>query len=118
MATDKLLHWGIQEIITTGELETMLKVGRPLNVKLGVDPTSPDLHLGHAVVLRKLRQFQEAGHQTYLVIGDFTASIGDPSGVNKTRPILTEEEIKANMETYLRQAGLILDLNETHVVYN
>ncbi len=107
-----------EEIITQVELEKLLATDRPLNIKLGVDPTSPDLHLGHAVVLRKLQQFQEAGHQTYLVIGDFTASIGDPAGVNLTRPILTDDEIRANMRTYLEQAELILDMNKTHVVYN
>lgn len=109
---------GTEEIITATDLSDRLESGRPLNIKLGVDPTSPDLHLGHAVVLRKLRQFQEAGHQTYLVIGDFTASIGDPAGVNKTRPVLTEAEIRDNMRSYLDQAGKILEIEKTHVVYN
>lgn len=107
-----------EEIITLPELENLLKSDRALNVKLGVDPTTPDLHLGHAVVLRKLRLFQDAGHQTFLVIGDFTASIGDPAGVNTTRPVLTDEAIRANMKTYLDQAGAILDLEKTHIVYN
>lgn len=118
MTSEAILNWGVKEIITQTELELLLKSDRPLNIKLGVDPTSPDLHLGHAVVLRKLKQFQELGHQTYLVIGDFTASIGDPSGTNKTRPTLTEAEIRANMDTYLHQAGAVLDLQQTHVVYN
>lgn len=107
-----------EEIITLGELERLLASDRPLNIKLGVDPTSADLHLGHAVVLRKLRLFQEAGHQTFLVIGDFTASIGDPAGVNTARPVLSDDEIRSNMRTYLEQAELILDMNRTHVVYN
>ncbi len=116
--TDKIIEWGVQEVITASELKLLLKSERPLNIKLGVDPTSPDLHLGHAVVLRKLKQFQELGHQTFLVIGDFTASIGDPSGRNSARPVLTEAEIRANMETYLKQAELVLDVQNTHIVYN
>lgn len=115
---DGLLKENVQEIIGEDELKQELDSGRPLNIKLGVDPTSPDLHFGHAVVLRKLRQFQEAGHQTYLIIGDFTASIGDPAGVNATRPVLTDAEIRHNLQTYLDQAGKILDMEQTHVVYN
>lgn len=107
-----------KEVITQAELERLLASGVPLNIKLGVDPTSPDLHLGHAVVLRQLRKFQDLGHQTFLVIGDFTTSIGDPSGVNKTRPVLSEDDIRTNMRTYTEQAGKILDLNRTHIVYN
>ncbi|HSX42166.1 MAG TPA: tyrosine--tRNA ligase [Candidatus Saccharimonadales bacterium] len=117
-ATSEILTWGIQEIITEGELNLLLASERPLNIKLGVDPTSPDLHLGHAVVLRKLKQFQELGHQCYLVIGDFTASIGDPSGRQNARPVLSEAEIRANMETYLKQAELVLDVQNTHIIYN
>lgn len=109
---------GAQEVISPTELKKLTDSNRPLNVKLGVDPTSPDLHLGHAIVLRKLRQFQDAGHQAYLVIGDFTASIGDPAGVNKTRPVLTEAEIRHNMQTYLDQAGKVIDMEKTHIVYN
>lgn len=116
--TSEILEWGVQEVITESELTLLLGSERPLNVKLGVDPTSPDLHLGHAVVLRKLKQFQELGHQTFLVIGDFTASIGDPSGGSKTRPVLSEAEIQANMETYLKQAELVLDVQNTQIVYN
>lgn len=118
MAKPHFFEEGTEEIITHPELEERLQSNRPLNIKLGVDPTTPDLHLGHAVVLRKLKEFQQEGHQTYLVIGDFTASIGDPAGVNKTRPILNEAEIRSNMQTYLDQAGKILDLERTHIVYN
>ncbi|MBI4948480.1 tyrosine--tRNA ligase [Candidatus Berkelbacteria bacterium] len=115
---EKILKSNVQEIINAEELEQKLRSGKPLNIKLGVDPTSPDLHLGHAVVLRKLAQFQEAGHQTFLIIGDFTASIGDPAGANKTRPVLTSEEIRHNMQTYVEQAAKVIDLEKTHIVYN
>ena len=91
------------------KLERSAKTGQPLRVKLGMDPTAPDIHLGHSVVLRKMRQFQDLGHQAVLIIGDFTARIGDPTGRSKTRPILTPDEIKANAQTYLQQAGRILD---------
>ena len=91
------------------KLEKSAKTGKPLRVKLGMDPTAPDIHLGHSVVLRKMRQFQDLGHQAVLIIGDFTARIGDPTGRSKTRPVLTPDEIKANAETYLQQAGRILD---------
>lgn len=94
------------------------KEKRPLRVKLGVDPTSTDLHLGHAVVCRKLRRFQEFGHQIVLIIGGFTARIGDPTGRNETRPVLTEEQVNANAQTYLDQVGLILDIKKTEVVNN
>lgn len=94
------------------------KEGRPLRAKLGVDPTSTDLHLGHAVVFRKLRRFQDFGHQVVLIIGGFTAQIGDPTGRNSTRPPLNHEQVQANAQTYLNQMGLILDLNKTEVVNN
>jgi len=94
------------------------KAGRKLRAKLGVDPTSTDLHLGHAVVFRKLRRFQEYGHQVVLIIGGFTAQIGDPTGRNTTRPPLTLEMVQANAQTYLNQMGLILDLEKTEVVNN
>ncbi len=87
------------------------KVRRPLRIKLGMDPTAPDLHLGHAVVLRKLRQFQDFGHKAILIVGDFTAMIGDPTGKKKTRPTLSREQVDANAATYLEQAGKILDTN-------
>lgn len=100
------------------KLHAAYKAGRKLRVKLGVDPTSTDLHLGHAVVFRKLRRFQEFGHQVVLIIGGFTALIGDPTGRNTTRPQLTEEAVAANAQTYLDQMGLILDLEKTEVVKN
>lgn len=95
-----------------------LKRGVPLNIKLGVDPTAPDLHLGHAVPFRKLRQFQDLGHEVTLIIGDGTALIGDPSGRNTTRPQLTREEVQANVKTYVEQAFLILDPEKTTLRYN
>ena len=103
------------ELVPDGGLEEKLKLGRPLRVKLGVDPSRPDLTLGHTVVLRKLRQFQDAGHTAILIIGDFTARIGDPSGRSDTRPMLTEEEVAANAETYLEQAGKVIDVHHAEV---
>lgn len=108
----------VAEVIDEGSLKERLASGEKLVVKLGVDPTSRDLHLGHAVVLHKLRQFQDAGCQTMLVIGDFTASIGDPSGRNATRPVLSKEDIADNMKTYTEQAALILDKTKTKVINN
>ncbi|HMD54731.1 MAG TPA: tyrosine--tRNA ligase, partial [Phycisphaerae bacterium] len=108
----ELLH-GAEKTYTAAELTERLKKAavekRPLRVKLGMDPTAPDLHLGHAVVLRKLRQFQDMGHRAVLIIGDFTAMIGDPTGKKKTRPVLSAEEVETNAKTYLAQAGKILD---------
>jgi tyrosyl-tRNA synthetase len=101
---------GCDGIYTTGELESRLAAAKRLRVKLGMDPTAPDLTLGHAVVLRKLRQFQDLGHLAVLIIGDYTARIGDPTGRSKARPMLTPEEIDHNADTYLQQAGKILDL--------
>ena len=92
--------------------------GQPLRIKLGLDPTAPDIHLGHTVVLNKMRQLQELGHQVIFLIGDFTSMIGDPSGRNATRPPLTHEQIKANAETYYRQASLVLDPAKTEIRYN
>src|SRR5256714_7580901 len=106
---ERLLHASAQ-VIPAEELERKLALGRPLRVKLGIDPSRPDLHLGHAVVLRKLRQFQELGHTAVLIIGDFTGRVGDPSGQSETRPFLTEEEIEANAKTYFDQAGLLPDV--------
>ncbi|WP_022798576.1 tyrosine--tRNA ligase [Thermus islandicus] len=103
-----LLKRGAEEILPEEELLEKLKEGRPLTVKLGADPTRPDLHLGHAVVLRKMRQFQELGHRVVLIIGDFTGMIGDPSGRSKTRPPLTLEETRENAKSYVEQAGKIL----------
>ncbi len=117
-----LIRRGTVEIVPEEELvkklESSRKTGKPLRVKLGCDPTRPDLHLGHSVILRKLRQFQDLGHQAILIIGDFTARIGDPSGQNKTRPPLTIEEIRANSETYLEQAEMILDRERLEIVFN
>ena len=108
-----LLKRGAEQIVPEGGLEEKLqtaeKEGRPLRVKLGIDPTSADIHIGFAVVLRKMRQFQDLGHKVVLIIGDFTAMIGDPSGKSKTRPVLTLEETRRNGETYLQQATKILD---------
>lgn len=113
---------GTVEIVPESELVEKLKKSckenKPLRIKLGCDPTRPDLHLGHSVILRKLRQFQDLGHQAILIIGDFTALIGDPTGQNKTRPSLTEKEIMENAKTYLDQAGKILDREKTEIVYN
>jgi tyrosyl-tRNA synthetase len=109
---------GFEHVETVGDFRNRLKLGRPLNVKLGIDPTSPDLHLGHMAVLDKLQRFAQAGHRVTLIIGDFTGRIGDPSGKNVTRPQLTPEEIDANMQTYRRQAAKVLDLERIAVRYN
>jgi tyrosyl-tRNA synthetase len=106
---------GSVDLVPTGGLEERLEQRRPLRVKLGVDPSRPDLTLGHAVVLRKLRQFQDAGHVAVLIIGDFTARIGDPSGQSETRPMLTEEEIRANADTYLAQARKVVDVEAAEI---
>src|SRR5215467_2576645 len=113
-----LLKQGSAQIINERELRDKLALGRPLRVKLGVDPTTADIHLGHAVVLRKLRQFQDLGHQAVLIIGDFTGMIGDPSGRSATRPHLTHKEVLANAETYREQAFKILDPAKTETVCN
>jgi tyrosyl-tRNA synthetase len=106
------------QIISEDELRAKLALGRPLRVKLGVDPTTPDIHLGHSIVLRKLRQFQDLGHQAVLIIGDFTGMIGDPSGRSATRPQLTHKEIMENAATYREQAFKILDPARTETVCN
>jgi tyrosyl-tRNA synthetase len=106
------------DVIPREELDRRLKSGATLRVKLGLDPTAPDIHLGHAVVLRKLREFQALGHTAVLVVGDYTARVGDPSGRSKTRPVLSPEEIDANIRTYLDQAYLILDREKTEVRHN
>ncbi|MCH8217523.1 MAG: tyrosine--tRNA ligase [Planctomycetes bacterium] len=110
------LKRGAVEIFNLDELAQKLgaaaQEGRPLRIKLGLDPTSPDIHLGHTVVLHKLRQFQDLGHKAVLIIGDYTAQIGDPTGQNKTRPMLNAEEIRANAQSYCEQAGKILDRSE------
>ena len=109
---------GTEQVISKKELADKLGEGRPLRAKLGLDPTSPDIHLGHTVVFEKLRQFQELGHQAVLIIGDFTAAIGDPSGRSATRPPLSRETILANAETYTTQAFKVLDRDRTEVVFN
>ncbi len=117
-----IIKRGAEEILPEGELrekiKRSIKDNKPLIVKLGCDPSRPDLHIGHSVVLRKLRDFQDLGHQAVLVIGDFTAMIGDPSGRNKTRPQLTIGEAKDNAKTYLDQAKVILDMNSIKIKYN
>jgi tyrosyl-tRNA synthetase len=113
-----LLTRGVDEIIPEKDFVKALKSDRPLRLKLGVDPSSPDIHLGHAVVLRKLRKLQDMGHTVIFLIGDATARIGDPSGKNKTRPVLTEEQIEANAKTYLDQVGKILDTKKAELRRN
>jgi tyrosyl-tRNA synthetase len=120
----RLLKRGTVEIFTEPELTQKLaeaaKAGRQLRIKLGLDPTSPDIHLGHTVVLRKMRQFQDIGHKAVLIIGDYTARIGDPTGQNTTRPVLSPEQIERNAKTYFKQAGKILDTsaNKLEIRYN
>ena len=108
----------IREEDLKGKLERAAKTGRPLRVKLGLDPTAPDIHLGHTVVIRKLRAFQELGHTVIFLIGDFTGTIGDPSGKNVTRPPLSRDEINANAETYKRQMFKLLDPDKTELRFN
>src|ERR1700676_4599772 len=112
------LKQGAAKIISEAELQQKLALGRPLRVKLGVDPSTTDLHLGHSIVLRKLRQFQDLGHQAVLIIGDFTGMIGDPSGRSATRPHLTHKEVLHNAQTYREQAFKILDPARTETVCN
>lgn len=109
---------GIVDCISLDELREKLKLGRKLRIKFGADPSAPDIHLGHTVVLRKLKQFQDLGHDIIFLIGNFTATIGDPSGKSKTRKALTEEEVLENAKTYQDQIFKILDKNKTTVVYN
>jgi tyrosyl-tRNA synthetase len=109
---------GTAKVLSEKELLEKLRLGRPLRIKLGVDPTAPDIHLGHTVALEKLRQFQRLGHQAVLLIGDFTATVGDPSGRSATRPPLTREEVLVNAATYTDQAFKILDRSQTEIVYN
>jgi tyrosyl-tRNA synthetase len=114
----KVITSGTMQIVPLDELRKKLEKGTPLNIKLGVDPTSPDLHLGHAVPLRKMRQFQDLGHRVTLIIGNGTALIGDPSGRDSTRPPLTEEQVEAHAKTYVEQAIKVLDPDKTTIVYN
>jgi tyrosyl-tRNA synthetase len=118
MADLETLIQGAEEVLPEGRLREQLDEGRALRVKLGIDPTAPDIHLGHVVVLTKLAQFQEAGHQVVLIIGDFTARVGDPSGRDTRRPVLSPEEIEANARTYQDQAFKVLDRERTEVRFN
>ncbi|MDP8170406.1 tyrosine--tRNA ligase [Pasteurella skyensis] len=112
------LKRGVEDIYSENDLIEKLKENRPLRIKLGADPTAPDIHLGHTVVLNKLRQFQQLGHEVYFLIGDFTGMVGDPSGKNTTRPPLTKEDVLRNAETYKSQIFKILDPEKTKVVFN
>ncbi len=114
----QLIKRGVEEVLVESELLEKLKRGQPLRIKAGFDPTAPDLHLGHTVLINKLRQFQELGHQVVFLIGDFTGMIGDPSGKNATRPPLTREQVLENAETYKAQVFKILDPAKTEVVFN
>lgn len=113
---------GADELLIESEFERKLArsaaTGKPLRIKLGLDPTAPDIHLGHTVVLNKMRQLQDLGHTVIFLIGDFTSLIGDPSGRNATRPPLTREQIEANAKTYFEQAALVLDRDKTELRYN
>jgi len=114
----QLISRGTEDLLVESELVERLESGKPLRVKLGLDPTAPDLHLGHTVVMTKMRQFQDLGHQVIFLIGNFTGRIGDPTGKNATRPPMTEEALQANAETYKEQAFKILDPDRTEVRYN
>ncbi len=114
----KLIKQGTVEVIEEEELLKKLKEGRPLRIKAGFDPTAPDLHLGHVVLLQKMRQFQQLGHEVYFVIGDFTAMIGDPTGRSETRPPLTKQQVLENARTYEHQVFKILDPEKTTIVFN
>ncbi|ELA09340.1 tyrosyl-tRNA ligase [Moraxella macacae 0408225] len=114
----KLIMRGVQDIYSQEDLMQKLAQKRPLRIKLGMDPTAPDLHLGHTVVLNKLRHFQDLGHEVLFLIGDYTARIGDPSGKNATRPPLSEAQIKQNAQTYAEQVFKILDQNKTTIMFN
>lgn len=117
-ASVDLLTSGTAQCVPVADLVKKLESGRILQIKLGMDPTSPDLHLGHAVVLKKMKQFQDLGHEVVFLIGDYTALIGDPTGKSKTRPALTSEQIQANAKTYFAQVGKILNLEKLTIVYN
>ena len=110
-----VLKRAVSEVIVEEELVQMLKSGKKLRLKEGLDPSAPDIHLGHMVTLRKMRQFQELGHQIVLIVGDWTAQIGDPSGESATRKMLSAEEVKANAETYLKQFFKIVDRERTEI---
>lgn len=113
-----ILTSGTSKVLGDKELKEKLQLGRPLRIKFGVDPTAPDIHLGHTVPLEKLRQFQELGHQAILLIGDFTATVGDPTGRSTARPPLTREEVLKNAKTYTEQAFKVLDRSKTEIIFN
>ena len=113
----RILRRGVAEIIVEEQFVQRLKVGKPLRLKMGFDPSRPDIHLGHVVGLRKLRQLQELGHQVILIVGDWTARIGDPSGASATRPMLTAEEVQANAETYMRQFFKVVNRERTQALW-
>ncbi len=117
-AIQHLLDHQVSDVIVRESLEKKLRSGKKLRIKLGADPSRPDLHIGHAVVLRKLREFQDLGHTVIFLIGDFTALIGDPTGKSKTRPMLSSKEIKENAKTYLKQVGKILNVKKGEIRYN
>src|SRR5580765_4084563 len=112
------LERGAHEVLIAAELVTKLKRGVPLRVKAGFDPTAPDLHLGHTVLLNKMRHFQELGHEVIFLIGDFTGMIGDPSGKNETRPPLSLAQVEENAETYRKQVFKVLDPKKTKIMFN
>ena len=114
----QIIKRGCGELLVEEELAEKIKTGRPLRVKTGFDPTAPDLHLGHTVLINKMRQFQELGHHVMFLIGDFTGLIGDPTGKNVTRPPLTRAEIEANAVTYKAQVFKILDAEKTEICFN
>src|SRR5512147_3305093 len=114
----ELIKRGCDELLLEAELKQKLALGRPLRIKAGFDPTAPDLHLGHTVLLNKMRQLQDLGHHALFLIGDFTGMIGDPSGKNATRPPLSREEVAQNARTYTDQVFRILDRDKTEVVFN
>ena len=116
--TLSIIKRGTDEILVEAELIEKLKENRPLKIKAGFDPTAPDLHLGHTVLLNKLRQLQDLGHDVIFLIGDFTGMIGDPTGKNTTRPPLSEEDVQKNAQSYANQVYKILDKKKTEVVFN
>ncbi len=118
ITTERILNRGVEGMEVRASLEKKLTSGKKLRVKFGIDPTKPDIHLGHTVVLRKLRQFQDAGHKAVLIIGDFTAQIGDPSGRSEERVPLTKKDVTTNLKGYLKQAGKIVDLKKADIYYN
>ena len=117
LTIDKITRRGVSEIIAYDEFVRLLQLGEPLRLKMGFDPSRPDIHLGHVVGLRKLLQLQELGHQVILIVGDWTAQIGDPSGQSATRPMLTHQEVVSNAESYLRQFFKVVDKDRTQVVW-